>query len=427
MSRLVVLGASGLIGTEIVRRLAAEGHEVVAVARGARRVPQGVEAVSTPFVDLGTDQLADLLATHRPGMVVNCTGVLQGANTGEVHHAFVERLIAACAALDPPPRLVHLSIPGSGADDETAFARTKRAAEDSIRDSRLDFAILRPGFVIAGAAYGGSALLRALAASPFGMPQNHGARPFAPVAASDIARTVDWLARRERPLAATWDLVHPAPSTLDGVVEAHRAWIGGPRRRLALPGWLTTPGGWLSDLAGWFGWRPPTRSTALAELRRGIAGDPGPWIEATGIAPLDAANALAQRPATVADRWFARLYPLKAAVIAILALFWIVSGVIALVSYDQARAILVAAGFPATLSHAVTWTTSLGDVAIGLLIAHRPTARLGLWAGIALSLLYLASASVLAPLLWLDPVGSLVKTVPAILLMIVALAMLDDR
>ena len=427
MSRVVVLGASGLIGTEIARHLAAEGHEVVAVARGARRGPGDVEAVSAPFVDLGVDALAALLAAHRPGMVVNCTGVLQGADTGEVHHAFVERLIAACAALDPPPRLVHLSIPGDGADDATAFARTKRAAEDAIRASGLDHAILRPGFVIAGAAYGGSALVRALAASPFGMPRDDGSRPFAPVAASDIARTADWLARHEGPLAATWDLLHPAPSTLDGVVEAHRAWIGGPPARIALPGWLTTPGAWFSDLAGRLGWRPPTRSTALAELRRGIAGDPGPWIEATGIAPLDAASALAQRPASVADRWFARLYPLKAAVIAILALFWIVSGLVALASYDEARAILVGAGFPAALSHAVTWTTSLADIAIGLLIAHRRTARAGLWNGIALSLLYLASASVLTPLLWLDPVGSLVKTVPAVVLMIVALAMLDDR
>lgn len=36
--------------------------------------------------------------------------------------------------------------------------------------------------------------------------------------------------------------------------------------------------------AGWLGWRPPIRSTALAEMRRGAIGDPAPWAAMTGIA-----------------------------------------------------------------------------------------------------------------------------------------------
>jgi hypothetical protein len=45
----------------------------------------------------------------------------------------------------------------------------------------------------------------------------------------------------------------------------------------------------------------------------------------------------------------------------------------------------------------------------------------------ALTLGYLAASLVLAPAMWLDPVGSMVKTVPAVALMLVALAILDER
>ena len=428
VANVLVLGASGLIGSEVAARLAREGRPVVAVARRFPvPPPPGVAAVETRFVDLDADGLATLIGGHRPGLVLNCVGVLQGRTASEVHAGFVERLARACRSLPETPTLVHVSIPGVPGEDATEFARSKRAGEDALRASGLPYAILRPGFVVASGAYGGSALVRSVAASPVTLPASDLARPFQPVALEDIARTVAHLAVHPPGEGVEWDLMHPEPTTLGDVVEAHRRWLGGPRSRLSIPGWLTAPGAILSDLAGRLGWRPPTRSTALAELRRGIAGDPAPWMAATGIEPLSLADALAQRPSTAADRWFARLYPLKALALVTLAIFWAVSGLIALASFDEARTILLVAGFPFALATAITWISSLADIAIGLLIAVRPTARLGLWAGIATSLFYMAGAAVLTPAMWLEPLGALVKTFPAIVLMCLCLAMLDDR
>ena len=58
--------------------------------------------------------------------------------------------------------------------------------------------------------------------------------------------------------------------------------------------------------------------------------------------------------------------------------------------------------------------------------ANEPNAA-ALWAGICVSLFYLLAAAVLAPELWIEPLGSLVKTGPAIVLMLVALALLENR
>jgi hypothetical protein len=62
-----------------------------------------------------------------------------------------------------------------------------------------------------------------------------------------------------------------------------------------------------------------------------------------------------------------------------------------------------------------------------LVLAFRRTAAPGLSAGILVSLGYMVGAAVLTPDLWIEPLGALVKTGPAIVLMLVALLTLDNR
>jgi hypothetical protein len=132
--------------------------------------------------------------------------------------------------------------------------------------------------------------------------------------------------------------------------------------------------------------------------------------------------------ATIQDKWFARLYLIKALVIASLVAFWTVSGFIALfISYDAAADILRSRGFAPMLVGPFTVLTSLMDMATGALIAFRRTCALGLIFGILASLGYMAGAAILTPDLWIEPLGALVKTGPAIVLMLVALVTLDDR
>ena len=93
------------------------------------------------------------------------------------------------------------------------------------------------------------------------------------------------------------------------------------------------------------------RKTAIAELRRGVNGDPTPWMAATGIVPKTIAQAVGQRSASIQDKWFARLFLLKALVIASLVLFWVMSGFIALViSFPATTAILISHGFPPAIA-----------------------------------------------------------------------------
>jgi hypothetical protein len=276
-------------------------------------------------------------------------------------------------------------------------------------------------------------MLRALAALPIDLPVAESARPFQPVAVEDIAATVAWLARQgsadKTADAVTWDLMQPQPVTLGGVVEQYRHAFGtAAMPRLPLPGFMLDLGAKLGDLVSLLGWMSPLRTTAISELRRGVSGDPQAWIAATGIAPKTLTQMVSRRPATIQDKWFARLFLLKALVIATLVVFWIASGFIALViSYDAAAAILSSHRFPASLVAPITVGTSLLDMTIGALIAFRRTCAAGLIAGLAASLGYMLGAAILTPDLWIEPLGALVKTGPAMVLMLVALLTLDNR
>ncbi|MCK9914487.1 SDR family oxidoreductase [Microbacteriaceae bacterium K1510] len=436
--RILVLGASGLIGAFIASDLRRRGYPVIAAARRftpAQRTQFGPAAREVALATLDAAALALLLREIEVDLVVNCLGVLQdnaSDSTRDVHETFVADLLAALGTLGRPVLLVHISVPGQAAEDRTQFSLSKRRAEQAIIASNLSYAILRPGFVFAPRAYGGSALLRALAALPFELPAGLSKRPFATVAAEDIAETIAVLAdrwRSDQTCAVTWDLMHPRQATLGDVASLLRAWVGNQSCwRLALPEILLTVSASLGDMASWLGWRPSIRSTALAELRRGVTGDPSAWMEQTGIAPRTLAAVLEERPATIQELWFVRLYLLKAVILASLVVFWCASALIALtVAYPAAVAILTMHGYPDGAAQFMTVAGSIMDFCVGVAIAFRRTNRLGLLAGIGVSLFYMIGAAVLTPDLWIEPLGALVKTFPAIILMLVALAIVDDR
>jgi uncharacterized protein YbjT (DUF2867 family) len=434
---ILVLGASGLIGRFVTDDLRTRGFKAIGVARRFSSSQRASALdLEMPLLSMDSTSLARLIGDHGIGVVVNCVGLLQdgpGGDVGAVHRDFVARLLRAIKDSGRAIRLVHISIPGAAADDRTAFSMTKREAERLIAASGLAYAILRPGFVIAPSAYGGSALVRALAALPLQLPAADSATPFQPVMVEDISATIAWLAARDigdkSVDAVVWDLMQKHPITLGGVIELFRRSLGtSDYPRIALPAFMLDLGARLGDLVSWLGWMPPIRSTAIAELRRGVEGDPSAWMAATGIVPTDAENAAALRSATIQDKWFAQLYLIKALVIASLVVFWTVSGFIALfVSYNEAAGILRSHAFPPALVMPVTVLTGVMDMAIGVLIAFRRTAAMGLTAGIVASSGYMLGAAILTPDLWIEPLGALVKTGPAMVLMLVALLTLDSR
>ena len=232
--KILVLGASGLIGRFVTDDLRARGFHVVGIARRFSRSQKASALdLELPVMSMDAASLAKLIGEHGIDLVVNCLGVLQdgpGSDTRAVHRDFVARLLQAIRDSRRVIRLIQISIPGADKDDRTAFSVTKREAERLIAASGIPYAILRPGFVIAPSAHGGSAMLRALAAFPIDLPKLESANPFQPVAVEHIAATIAWLAGHDPAGriagAVTWDLMQPQLVTLGGVIEQFRRSFG---------------------------------------------------------------------------------------------------------------------------------------------------------------------------------------------------------
>jgi uncharacterized protein YbjT (DUF2867 family) len=191
--RILLTGGTGLIGSAVAARLAAVGHELVALARSidaaARRLPVA-RWIARDLRELRTpeDWLPLLEGCEA---VVNVAGVLQDSlrdATAAVHRDAPAALWRACEQASVR-RVIHFSAMGVDRGGLSAFSRTKQAGDAALMARDLDWAILRPSVVVGRPAYGGSALFRALAALPV-RPRTEEAGPLDIVQLDDVVETV---------------------------------------------------------------------------------------------------------------------------------------------------------------------------------------------------------------------------------------------
>lgn len=429
--RVLVLGGYGLIGAAVVREALARGWTVVGAGRNPARGRTGQPRADWIRIDLSRpDQAADWTpALANLDAVINCAGALQdggGDDLESVHHAGVAAMLKACEGAGVE-RFVQISAVGAESDAATPFMRTKAAGDACVRASALHWSILKPGLVIAPQAWGGTALLRGLAGLPGVIPLVHAGAPVQTVSAAELSREAADCAQGLRPAGFEADLVEVHARTVSSVVCAIRRWLGFPSATLIpLPGWTARLAGAAGDLAGWLGWKTPFRSTAMETMAAGITGDPARWTAVRGAPPSSLEDTLASIGADTQARRFARTYFLHPLVIAGLSTFWLVSGVVAVFSRDAASSVLTAQGVDAAQAMTLTLGGAVFDMALGLGVLIRRTSSLACLGMIALTLTYALAATALTPHLWADPMGVLVKMLPAAMLALVGLALNGD-
>ena len=427
--RVLVVGVSGFIGSAIAARLCARGEEVIGISR--RRTPSH-PPVRHIALDLSRQRRPEDWRPHLAGIdaVVYCAGILQdssGESLDSVHHEAPKALFDACVSTGVR-RVILFSAIGVDRETPTAFSQTKRAGEQALAALDLDWVILRPSVVIGRGAYGGSALLRGLAALPV-LPLPAASGSLQVVHLDDVVETVVKLLRPEAPARLSLDLAGPHPWSLAELVGLFRRWLGWPAASVVtLPAWLARVAFRFGDFADRFGWRSAIRSTAGRELLRGATGDPSPWMAATGIRPHSLDVTFLCEPAPVQERWFARLYLLRPWMFGIVALFWIATGLVALgPGWAHGIGLMNEGGVFGWQAAAVVIGGAVCDIAVGLAIAWRRTARAGVIAALVVTVVYAIIGTILVPRLWGDPMGPMLKVLPILVLHLAALGIVDDR
>ena len=151
--RTAVLGGSGFIGRYVVKRLATRGEVIAVGCRNAEAAkflkPLGDVGQIVPLnVGIGDEALLPAFLSGNDSLV-NSVGILRetGAQTFElVHHTGPARL-ARFAREAGVERFVHISAIGADLRSFSAYARTKAAGEQAVRDAFPTVTILRPSVV----------------------------------------------------------------------------------------------------------------------------------------------------------------------------------------------------------------------------------------------------------------------------------------
>ncbi|KOV85220.1 SDR family oxidoreductase [Nocardia sp. NRRL S-836] len=196
--RIVVIGGTGLIGSQVVKRLGEHGHEAVAASpnsgvntvtgEGVKEVLQGADVLvdvsnSPSFAD---DDVMEFFRTAT-------TNLTEAAKEAGVGH------------------YVALSIVGTDELPESGYLRAKVAQEKLITESGLTYSIIRATqfFEFAGA-IANSATVDGVVRLPHGGVQ--------PIAAADVAAVVARTAATE-PVGGVLEIGGPQEFTMDGWIR----------------------------------------------------------------------------------------------------------------------------------------------------------------------------------------------------------------
>ncbi len=427
---VLVTGAGGFIGRFVVAALVAAGHAVVAATRPGT-------LVSLPGIagQVDCDFVRDLDASDwQPRLdgidaVVNCVGILREARRGDfsrVHHLAPRALFQACVA-SGIRRVVQISALGHPDDGE--FVASKHALDEDLAGLDLEWAALRPSLVYSvHGSYGGTSLLRAMAAMPGLLPlPDRGQQPLQPIAAEDLGRAVVSLLEGAVAPRAVLDAVGPEVMPLSAYLGAWRSWLRLPPARLvSVPTAMIRPIAAVADRTT----RGPFGRTMLRMLERGNATTPADaqrFFDAVGFVPQPLESALASQPSSVQHRWHARLYLLRPLMLLALAALWMASGVVGLMLPENVSATLLAPlGLgPRELRLLVLGTSAL-DLAIGAAVLVPALSRHALAVMLVMLAGYTVGLGFLHPPLWLDPAGGLLKNL-ALLPMVLALLFTAER
>lgn len=276
--RLLITGASGFVGTHLVRRLLADGHEVVGLSREGGASQAGL-----------TWHEGDVVTGARLGeamrgvdSVIHLVGIIRerGSQTFERVHVEGTRTVLAAAGAAGVERYLHMSALGADRASASGYARTKARAEELVRDSGLAWTIFRPDMILGVGDDFFSHKLRDLVTKPPVVPVvGSGDYPFRPITAHDLAEAFSKALKAPAALQRTFDLVGPREYMLRELQLMVRDALGVRKPLVGVPLPLMRLGTALFSLLP----DPPITRDELEMLLAASPSDPAPAVEALGL------------------------------------------------------------------------------------------------------------------------------------------------
>lgn len=263
---VTVIGGSGFLGHQIVRRLARDGYRLRVTSRKPSHAlslqPLGtVGQIAVLKADIRNE--ADIAkAVEGASVVINLVGILKpsGGRTFNAIHNEGAATVARLAAKAGVGRLIHISAIGVDPKARAAYASSKGEGEAAVRQAFPRATILRPSVVFGQGdgffnRFAGLMRMSRVAFPLFG----GGKTKFQPVFVGDVADAVANAAADARTQGRTYELGGPAVYTLKEILELVAKTTERKRMWLPIPFFLLDLG---AALTGWLPYAPITLDQA---------------------------------------------------------------------------------------------------------------------------------------------------------------------
>lgn len=275
--KILLTGASGFIGQNLLALLTRDGHEVLPISR-------------RHGVDIADLRSPDDWAPRVDGVdaAINAVGIIGETRTQrfDTLHTIVPKALFDACRRSRVPRVIQISALGADRGAFSGYHLSKKMADDHLRSLDLDWFVLRPS-VIYGRGGTSSALFMRLARLPVIPVIGDGRQALQPVHIGDVVATV--LACLTSPRTRqTLDLVgNETIGFAEWLQRLRQAQCRARAPLLTVPVWLAMVGAILGQTLS-----PMLRRENLRMLLTGYHGDSGPWHEFMGRDALDFSPAL---------------------------------------------------------------------------------------------------------------------------------------
>ncbi len=235
---VAVVGATGFVGTSVVPQLAGAGHRVVAISRNGIRRSEWPASVAARSGDVVTGRGLGA-ALEGVDVVVHLVAIpreTRGRTFEDVNVRGTERVVEASRAAGVR-RIVHVSAMGVTDDPKLAYLSSKWRGEQAVRESGLEWVVLRPSLLF-GPGDGFFNLvkvtLRWWSPGIVAIPGKGDAR-FQPLAVDEVAIAIERSVSDPERAGSVYEIGGPAHVTYREIVDEVMAATGMRRLKVGMP------------------------------------------------------------------------------------------------------------------------------------------------------------------------------------------------
>lgn len=281
--KLLVTGATGFVGREILRQLRPLSHTVRILARDPRSPSARELAAECGAKTVAGDvSRPDSLAAAMAGVegVIHLVGIISevGERTFENVHARGTANVVGAAAAVGVRRFVHMSALGARPNAVSRYHQTKWAAEETVRGSGLDWTIFRPSLIYGPEDHFVNLFAALSRWSPVLPVMGRGRNLLQPISVEAVAQCFVGALTEPRSIGETYDLCGDERLTFVEVLDLILARAGRKRWKLHVPMALARLQAAFLECVfpSLFGQAPPLNRDQLLMLAEDNVGHPKP-------------------------------------------------------------------------------------------------------------------------------------------------------